>query len=490
MDYKNLKFDENSLFVFDFSAVVNIKSHNELEKLSTYILENKIDVAISEEFFENYEVVIKSQNKEQQIIAKMTYEFLNALEKNKCLMHMSEIINPTEIINQLYSNPRVCFIYYKNSEFSQKVMEFYEKLKCKCIIVDEQGNLNFCNDKLQIKNQSLCIIDDDIQSDDYFSIKFVPEFGAQVKTKDNEYYKLGHQIDRGGEGTIYDCSKKGYVIKIYHDKMLNLLRLKKIMMMEKKQICYDGLCWPEKVVYDINGNPIGYMMKKIVGKSLDFVFDGCQCVVENFPMWKKENLINLAIDILQKIQYLHLFGIIIGDLRFKNIIISDDGIPSLVDLDSCQIDNIPSPTGYSDFTPPELQKVEFKKQLRTYENENFSCAVLVFKILFCGAHPYDQKNGADTIEEEIAKMSFPYPESITGDYSKIPFGDYNNIWDFTPVQMQNVFTDIFKYGKRYSIQELILMLKTYKKFIDIKGNKMPALNKIVFSSQLDLEELL
>ena len=82
--------------------------------------------------------------------------------------------------------------------------------------------------------------------------------------------------------------------------------------MEKKQVRYDGLCWPEKVIFSEKGEPVGYMMKKIKGKPLSAIFDGDEAVLKEFPHWKKQDLISLAVDLLQKVQYLHLFGILRG----------------------------------------------------------------------------------------------------------------------------------------------------------------------------------
>lgn len=54
-------------------------------------------------------------------------------------------------------------------------------------------------------------------------------------------------------------------------------------------------------------------------------------------------------------------------------------------------------------------------------------------------HPYDQRNGADTIEEEISSYSFPYPQNAKGDFSKIPLGGYDAMWKHTPFQIQTFF---------------------------------------------------
>lgn len=481
------KFDElqiqkdSMLFVIDFSAIVNIKSQDTLKEITDYILSNNIKVAVSREFYENYEVIIKSNNDEQRLIAKMAYNFLSLLEKNNCLLYMSDIINANEIVVKLHKNSKVCFVYYKNSEFAECIIKHKDSLASKAIIIDENGNFDAYFSASDIICVSEKAIDPSAEDDDFFSTTFEPNKNVKVKTKDNEIILLGDLIGSGGEGAVYDCNyENDYVIKVYHKGQLNKLRLKKIFLMEKKQIKYDGLCWPEKVVFSEKGEPVGYLMKKVNGQPLSSIFDCDETVLKNFPNWKKQDLIILAIDILQKVQYLHLFGILIGDLRLKNIVIDDSGTPCLVDIDSCQIDNLPCPIGYPDFTPPELQHIEFKKQLRTYQNESFSCSVLLFKLLFCGLHPYDQRNGADTIEEEINSKSFPYPQNMKGDFSRIPWGGYDDMWKHTPFQMQTFLYDIFKNGNRYTLQEMILILKTYNQFLDLKKGTTPSLNQISF----------
>ncbi|MBQ7956680.1 MAG: hypothetical protein IJ279_01475 [Clostridia bacterium] len=469
------------LFVMDFSAIVNIKSQGVWERLTEQIIANKMQVFVSKEFYENYEVIIKSLNEDQKKIAKMAYSFLEKLKKNQLLVTKSDILDNTEIIEMLYLNPNVCFVYYCDSEFAENVLRKAKKPRCKAIVVDSNGDAIVC-DSDEIFGATRRSIDASVIGDGYFKTGFEAKEGKQVKTSDGQVVTLKSFIASGGEGAVYECDyRENYVVKIYNDGQLNKLRMRKLVQMEKKQVKYDGVCWPEKVVLSPEGMIIGFLMKKVSGKNLSEVFDGSENLLREFPGWKKYDLVDFTIKLLQKIQYLHLLGIIVGDLRFKNIIIDSKGDPCLVDLDSCQIRGLPCPSGFPDFTDPDLHGIELMRILRSYSNEDYSCAVVVFKILFCGIHPYDQRNGAETIEEEMRDKRFPYPRNSVGSFERIPLlGGYSSMWKNTPDQMQEFFYDIFKNGTRYSVLELILMLKTYKKFLEKEKHRIPSINEILF----------
>ena len=70
----------------------------------------------------------------------------------------------------------------------------------------------------------------------------------------------------------------------------------------------------------------------------------------------------------------------------------------LIDCDSYQVDSFPCPVGTQEFTPPELQGVDFRYRLRDVNNELFSLAVMLFTILMPGQKPYAAKDNGDIIE--------------------------------------------------------------------------------------------
>ena len=463
------------MLYLDFSAVVNIETLV-FSELIHQIVEENIKIIISSEFYHNYDIVSRCSNEEQKNICDKAFTLLSELKEKNLLVTLEDIYDIREVLTAFKDYKNIGFVFYYISECFEAFVES-DNNEDTVTIIKDYNSINIYANKADALNSVEYCVDKAVIDDSYLELPYIPKAHTALTTNSGDL-QITTAIASGGEGEIYDCNyQKNYVVKVYHNGQLNMLRLKKLLVMERVQIRYNGICWPEKIVYLKSGEPVGFLIKKIAGKPLSLVFDSYEMVLKMFPKWQKTDLIDLCINILSAVQYLHLFGIIIGDLRMDNIILDAQGTPTLVDLDSCQISNLPSPTGFGEFTAPELQKVTFKNTLRTYRNESFSCSVLVFKILFCGLHPYDQKYGAETIEEEIKLQNFPYSLDVNDDFSKIVFGGYECMWKNTPYQMQCFFYDIFKSGFRPNIQTLI-MLKTYKDFI-ILNKDDEKLNKIV-----------
>lgn len=477
------------LFVIDFSTIANLNSTADFDDLVNFWVAHRKNVAVTRDFYENYDVIIQCRNEEQKRIAHYVIDTLEKLKGSNLLKYFSNQTRAGDVVEKLHRNPKVCFVYYKHSEFAESVCDFEQTLFAKAIVLNNAGELVVCEDKDSIWKESYNRIDRSVIGDDYFKSSYIPTNGDIVKSKDGSRYKLTSTIGAGGEGTVFNCQPEGYndgidyVVKIYHKGQLNKLRLKKLMIMETKKVDFNGVCWPEKLIYSEKGEPVGYIMKKIKGKPLSAIFSSDEDVLEAFPYWTRENVLWVIIDVLKKIQYLHLFGILVGDLRLRNIIIDDQGNVSLVDIDSCQINDLPCPAGFPDFTAPEIYNIEFGKALRTYRNENFACAVVLFKLLFCGLHPYDQIDGADSIQVDINRLNFPYPQCGSYGLEKIPWGPYKGIWKHLPLQYQMFLFNMFKVGERYSVIEMIIMTQTYYNFLYKYKNNYYYINNVTFETE-------
>jgi DNA-binding helix-hairpin-helix protein with protein kinase domain len=117
-------------------------------------------------------------------------------------------------------------------------------------------------------------------------------------------------------------------------------------------------------------------------------------------------------------------------------------------------------------TAPEHQNKDFSTVVRTAESEYFSIAIIFFKCLMLGRHPYDSVDGADPITN-IAQANFPYGKGSRG----IPKGPWYNIWSHMPYKIKNLFIDTFTEGainpqKRTSLVAWRKELRLYRNEMD------------------------
>lgn len=300
-----------------------------------------------------------------------------------------------------------------------------------------------------------------------------PTTGDIVKSNKFKNIKLGKKISSGGEGVIYNIPNE-MVCKIYKPDKLTNNRLNKLKKMVEVQINKEGICWPIDLVYNENNEFVGYIMKKAYGQILKTsVFIPPRLRHETFPNWKKKDLVELAITILDKIKYLHSLNIIIGDINPLNILVKSSTEVYFVDTDSYQIENYPCPVGTIEFTPPELQGKNYETFLRSFENEYFAVATLVFMILLPGKSPYTQQGGGNPAANIMA-MEFPYPcgKNSTG---KAPDGVWKYTWSNLPKYVKEDLYGIFsKYGEYSSINkrkttiDLYNLMRRYKNDLNNK----------------------
>ena len=199
------------------------------------------------------------------------------------------------------------------------------------------------------------------------------------------------KLGSGGEGTVYIVNN-GMACKVFNEITEN--RVNKLKLMVGK-INYNGICSPKQLVYDKDGTVVGYLMDRAEGKPLKLLLTGIPVLKRNFPNWKKMHVVKLCLTILDKIKYLHSKNIILGDINPQNILVKDENTVYFIDTDSYQIENYCCPVGTDAFTPPELIRKNFKSILRTFENEYFTVAVLMFMILMYGKHPYSKVGGGN-----------------------------------------------------------------------------------------------
>lgn len=291
--------------------------------------------------------------------------------------------------------------------------------------------------------------------------------GDIVNHNNGERMVLEKRLSGGAEGMVFLTDHKRLIAKVYHKGVITPLRWAKLKKLTELGITSTSFCAPQSLLYFRNV-PIGYTMFMGKGTTLSNVFDGPDAILEHFPYWTRLDVCETLLSLIGKYIYLHMHDVIAGDIQLKNALIEDSAHQYLIDMDSVQIGNLPCPVGTEDFTDPNLWGKDFSGFVRTLKDEDYSIAMLVFSVLFCGLHPYATRNGAETLREEILNKNFPYTLD-NSDTEHIPLGGYVHIWEYLPEYLRKMLYRTFKEGKSYeavcwrdAVQQYMTELENFK----------------------------
>ena len=265
----------------------------------------------------------------------------------------------------------------------------------------------------------------------------------------------------GGEGTVYEFAKNPkYLIKVYKDDILkNPSKMKELrsriedMTMMQKCAQMDFLAWPLMPVMNRNREVIGFVMRKVEGRSL-LSLRGPESVRKFFPGWDRRNLVLVALDYVSKIRQLVQNGVLVNDFNPSNFLIDRRGRVSFIDCDSYQV---PAKNGgyhlthtfFPAHTAPELiLKPQLLSARRTVHQVEFATVLNVFYILMMGMHPYtyvdpNHKSACGTPDENLRRGKCPLGK---GADCSLPCGGWYNLWSYLTFQMKGLFIQTFKDG--------------------------------------------
>jgi len=287
---------------------------------------------------------------------------------------------------------------------------------------------------------------------------------------------LGELLAKGGEGEVYPLwNQEDVLVKLYHSKQLEVRGVeleKKIEAMRKlarlRQL--KGVSWPLISVYDQDQRWIGYGMYRAQGKPMFFLAHAL-LYKKHFPDLDRRGLVSYLIKLVQHLRALHSQGVMVGDFNLHNILCEpgSDQV-TLIDCDSYQLriggQHYLNPVGSADMTPKEHQGIPFCQVVRSSESEAFSLAIILFKCLLLGRHPYDIVGGEDPVTN-LQRGNFAYGVGNKG----IPKGAWYNIWSHMPHRMKTLFINTFTEGaddlsKRANLDEWLEALHLYRKEMD------------------------
>lgn len=287
--------------------------------------------------------------------------------------------------------------------------------------------------------------------------------------------QLESVLAKGGEGSVYTLQGRSDVlVKLYHPEVLNKLQpqlqQKIAAMLNNKPQNEALLSWPLIDVYNQQQQWIGYAMHRKQGLKLQFLAHAV-LYKKHFPHFNRRDIVQVLLSLIEEIQALHRQHIMIGDYNLNNFLCDPQSKTiSLIDCDSyqCQLNQqfFACPVGSPDLTPPEHQNKSFREVKRNPQSEVFSLAIILFKCLMLGRHPYDMVNGEDPVSN-MNSGRFAYGKGNQG----IPKGDWYNIWSHMPYQLKSLFIRTFSEGAlnpslRPSLDDWHQVLSLYVKEMD------------------------
>lgn len=448
------------IILFDYSALFEVCHSNAFKKLSEAIISRRIHVVISSSFNYYHSCVLRGMNANEKAKTEQIESFMDLLSHEKLLETDMTVMSMFSLLPKYCERKDACLCTSVHSSLINQIKAVNLKGSLSICVFDNDSHEIYPDLFSFLGSKPPYTVNPVASSSDYLDVAIYVNVGDKVYIDNGESVLLSEKISTGSEGLVFRTQNPNMVAKIYHRGVMTALRWMKLTRMTKMGLQVKGICWPTSLLYNQRHEPVGYLMSTAQGYTLGSVFDGQDAILDRFPDWDRSSVVQAACQIFEKIIYLHLHGILIGDIQLKNIMIKNPSEVYLIDIDSVQLEDLPCPVGTEEFTPPELWDRSFSTFLRDSVHEDYSCGILAFSLLFCGQHPYNQRNGHETLREEIAGLAFPYAYG-NGDSSRAPVGGYDKIWIATPLELQQMFCSAFLEGKRFETIDWYVALNAY-----------------------------
>ena len=288
----------------------------------------------------------------------------------------------------------------------------------------------------------------------------IPITGNSVFDNKDKKHKLLKQIGRtGGEGSVY-LTDSGFICKIYKKEKVTKFREEKIKLLIHNSIKIENVCLPEYIVYNNHKEFVGYLMSQASGKELHISLLQPMILKTKYKNWNRIHLTKVALNILYKIEELHKYNIILGDINPGNILVDNENNIYFIDTDSYQIEGYPCPVGMPLYTKQEKHNIKYENYLRTKDDDIYAISILLFLIMLPGKSPFAFKGGGSA-KENMKPENFPYKCYDGTGYNNAPDGQWVYIWSHLPKKLKLIFCRVFKKNEKIKLYELIKEIKDY-----------------------------
>jgi hypothetical protein len=266
----------------------------------------------------------------------------------------------------------------------------------------------------------------------------------------------GPALSRAAEASVYaapDCP--GLAARIYHNptaehagKLAAMLAAPPVVRAGDGHV---AVAWPVARLLEAGAERrvAGYLMPRIEQAPLLWEVSNPPARLRVFPQFHYGNLLRTARNLAAVVATLHQSGYVLGDLNESNVVVTPQGLVTLTDADVFQVRAggrlYRCPAGRPEYAPPELQGVRAAEAERRPEHDAFALAVLIFRLLMQGAHPFEaagpEGGGLDSIPARIAAGYWPYAWERPGPHLPSPLSPP---WSVLPPAVQELLRCCFE----------------------------------------------
>jgi DNA-binding helix-hairpin-helix protein with protein kinase domain len=211
------------------------------------------------------------------------------------------------------------------------------------------------------------------------------------------------------------------------------------------------LAWPAIAVFDGNRDWRGYAMSRAGGVPLSKLAHP-MLYHKHVPDLDRHHVVHFLAAIVRTLGRLHGAGVFLGDINLNNFLYDHGSrTATLIDCDSYQVTvsgrAFPCTVGALDMIPPEHHGRNLADVPRTPESDLFSLAILIFRCLMLGRHPYDFVGGG-TVVENLRSGHLPYGTggAAPGNEGAIPAGPWYLIWSHLTFEIKSLLIRTLKDG--------------------------------------------
>lgn len=272
---------------------------------------------------------------------------------------------------------------------------------------------------------------------------YSPRFGHLKLSPERAFY--------GGEGDVFRTYNK-LLFKRLKTKYLTYQNYKKTSRMLDISITNEQIVWPKDLVYH-DDMFVGYLMNEITdAMSMDDLRD------IGFGPFSPVDRIKIVIQFMKNVDYLHQRRILVGDMKFDNILVKSPEEVYIIDAGSFQVDDYPCVVFNYEFSDKEYTENDLKQTLRSVDSEYYPINKIIFEVLVLKS-PYYSPDQIEIGGEE--SREFTYPLHIDNYQEKIP--NHLRLWMSLPEEIRLYFFQYFVNRRITYLQDLI---PAFEKFLN------------------------